>query len=66
MDHSVCLAAHVSGGFKSHSTRGPGLISKGGGSSSPAEVRAFCEITSAGRASTVRWSLKGLRRNTRS
>lgn len=39
MVHIVCLAAHVSGGFKSHSVRGPGLISKGGGSSSPAEVR---------------------------
>lgn len=66
MGHSVCLAAHVSGGFKSHSTRGPGLISKGGGSSSPAEVRMACQNTSEGRASTARWSLKGLRRNTRS
>lgn len=37
--HSVCLAAHASGGFKSHSTRGPGLISNGGGSASPAGER---------------------------
>jgi hypothetical protein len=37
--HSVCLAAHVSGGLKSHSTRGPGLISKGGGNASPAGER---------------------------
>jgi hypothetical protein len=37
--HSVCLAAHVSGGLKSHSTRGPGSISKGGGNASPAEAR---------------------------
>src|SRR5215813_12262776 len=28
---SVCLTADVSGGLKSHSARGPGLISKGGG-----------------------------------
>jgi hypothetical protein len=34
--HSVCLAAHVSGGLKSHSIRGPGSISKGGGNASPA------------------------------
>ena len=27
---SVCLTADVSGGLKSHSARGPGLISKGG------------------------------------
>jgi hypothetical protein len=33
--HSVCLAAQVSGGLKSHSTRGPGSISKGGGNASP-------------------------------
>ena len=31
----VCLAAQVSGGLKSHSTRGPGSISKGGGNASP-------------------------------
>lgn len=37
--HSVCLAAHVSGGLKSHSTRGPGSISKGGGNASPAAER---------------------------
>jgi len=35
---SVCLAAHVSGGLKSHSARGPGSISKGGGNASPAGV----------------------------
>ena len=35
--HSVCLAAYASGGLKSHSTRDPGLISKGGGNASPAE-----------------------------
>src|SRR5215471_5708611 len=35
--HSVCLAAHVSGGFKSRSARGHGLISKGGGNASRAE-----------------------------
>src|SRR5712672_1744568 len=34
---SVCLTADVSGGLKSHSARGPGLISKGGGNASPAE-----------------------------
>ena len=34
MGHSVCLAAHVSGGLKSHSTRGPGSISKSGGNAS--------------------------------
>jgi hypothetical protein len=32
----VCLTADVSGGLKSHSARGPGLISKGGGNASPA------------------------------
>src|SRR5262247_4178372 len=37
--HSVCLAAHVSGGLKSRSTRGPGSISKGGGNASPAGER---------------------------
>ena len=37
--HSVCLAAHVSGGLKSRSTRGPGSISKGGGNASPARER---------------------------
>jgi hypothetical protein len=36
--HSVCLAAHVSGGLESHSARGPGSISKGGGNASLAEV----------------------------
>ena len=35
--HSVCLTADASGGLKSHSARGPGLISKGGGNASPAE-----------------------------
>src|ERR1700746_3371136 len=34
---SVCLTADVSGGLKSHSARGPGLISKGGGNASLAE-----------------------------
>ena len=34
---SVCLTADVSGGLKSRSARGPGLISKGGGNASPAE-----------------------------
>src|ERR1700747_3737206 len=34
---SVCLTADASGGLKSHSARGPGLISKGGGNASPAE-----------------------------
>jgi hypothetical protein len=36
---SVCLAAYVSGGLKSRSPRGPGMISKGGGNASPAEGR---------------------------
>ena len=35
---SVCLAAGVSGGLKSHSVRGPGSISEGGGNASPARV----------------------------
>src|SRR5215472_17125356 len=35
--HSVCLTADVSGGLKSHSARGPGLISKDGGNASSAE-----------------------------
>src|SRR5215467_15276707 len=34
---SVCLTADVSGGLKSHSARGPGLISKDGGNASSAE-----------------------------
>ena len=34
----MCLAAHVSGGLESHSARGPGSISKGGGNASLAEV----------------------------
>src|SRR4051794_26648226 len=34
----VCLAAGVSGGLKSHSVRGPGPISEGGGNASPARV----------------------------
>jgi hypothetical protein len=38
-DHSVCLAAHTSGGLKSHATRGPGLRSKRGGNASLAEGR---------------------------
>jgi len=37
----VCLAAHVSGGLKSHSTRGPGSISKSGGNASLAEAISF-------------------------
>jgi hypothetical protein len=37
--HSVCLAAHVSGGLKSRSARGHGSISKGGGHASPAGER---------------------------
>jgi hypothetical protein len=57
--HSVCLAAHVSGGLKSHSTRGPGSISKSGGNASLGPV-----MIGQGRASIVRWSLKGLRRTT--
>src|SRR3954447_24756929 len=36
--HSVCLAAGVSGGLKSHSVRGPGPISEGGGNASSARV----------------------------
>src|SRR3954447_12699826 len=36
--HGVCLAAGVSGGLKSHSVRGPGPISEGGGNASPARV----------------------------
>src|SRR3954468_11774032 len=36
--HRVCLAAGVSGGLKSHSVRGPGPISEGGGNASPARV----------------------------
>src|SRR4029450_12953677 len=36
--HSVCLAAHVSGGFKSRSARGPGPISQGGGHAAPAHA----------------------------
>ena len=35
-DVRVCLAAGVSGGLKSHSVRGPGPISEGGGNASPA------------------------------
>ena len=86
--HSVCLAAHVSGGFKSRSARGHGLISKGGGNASLAEgggrygdaytgtqakaghsqgrpeATSTVLDTSEGRASTARWSLKGLRRTT--
>jgi hypothetical protein len=34
----VCLAAHTSGGLKSHATRGSGLLSKRGGIASLAEV----------------------------
>src|SRR3954451_3179183 len=34
----VCLAAGASGGLKSHSVRGPGPISEGGGNASPARV----------------------------
>jgi hypothetical protein len=37
--HSVCLAAHISGGFKSRSARGHGPISNGGGHGSPAGAR---------------------------
>jgi hypothetical protein len=35
--HSVRLTADASGGLKSHSARGSGLISEGGGNSSPAK-----------------------------
>ncbi|HEX4968808.1 MAG TPA: hypothetical protein VFV44_09825, partial [Nitrospiraceae bacterium] len=34
--HSVCLTVDASGGLKSHSARGPGPISEGGGNASPA------------------------------
>ena len=86
MGHSVCLAAHVSGGLKSRSARGHGLISKGGGNASPAKAGgrygdaytgtkakagdsqggpgATSTDALEGRASTARWSLKGLRRTT--
>ena len=86
MGHSVCLAAHVSGGFKSRSARGHGPISKGGGNASPAKAGgrygeaytgtqakagdsqggpgATSTAALEGRASTARWSLKGLRRTT--
>jgi hypothetical protein len=37
----VCLAAHVSGGLKSHSARGPGSISKSGGNAPLAEAAAL-------------------------
>jgi hypothetical protein len=37
--HRVCLAAHVSGGLKSHSTCDPRWIAKGGGKASPAGER---------------------------
>jgi hypothetical protein len=37
--HSVCLAAYVSGGLKSRSARGHGLISQSGGNASLAERR---------------------------
>jgi hypothetical protein len=37
--HRVCLAAHVSGGLKSHSTCDPRWIAKGGGKASPAGAR---------------------------
>jgi hypothetical protein len=82
----VCLAACVSGGFKSRSARGPGLISKSGGNASLAEGGGrYGEVypgtnakagdsqdgpaaiscgPSEDRASTARWSLKGLRRTT--
>lgn len=56
---SACLAAHLSGGLKSHSARGPGLISESGGNSSLAETHV-----SEDRALTARWGLKGLRRTT--
>jgi hypothetical protein len=82
----VCLAACVSGGLKSRSARGHGLISKSGGNASLAEgggrygevypgtkakagdsqdgpTAASCNL-SEGRASTARWSLKGLRSTT--
>ena len=34
--HTVCLTVDASGGLKSHSARGPGPISEGGGNASPA------------------------------
>ena len=37
LPRSVRLTADASGGLKSHSARGPGLISEGGGNSSPAK-----------------------------
>jgi hypothetical protein len=85
-EHSVCLAAYVSGGLKSRSARGHGLISKSGGNASLAagggrygEVypgtkakagysqdgpAATACSPAEGRASTARWSLKGLRSTT--
>ena len=36
---SLLMAAGVSGGLKSHSTRGPGSISERGGSASRADVK---------------------------
>jgi len=82
----VCLAACVSGGLKSRSARGHGLISKSGSNASLAEGgERYGEIyagtnakagnsqdgpeavscgPSEDRASTARWSLKGLRRTT--
>ena len=49
----VCLAAGVSGGLKSHSVRGPGPISEGGGNASPAKVdRRYGEAREARRRKT--------------
>jgi hypothetical protein len=65
-DHSVCLAAHVSGGLKSHSTRGPGSISKGGGNASLAGVGdnfggqgVYREVGSEGLAENHRVVIEG-------
>jgi hypothetical protein len=62
----VCLAAHVSGGLKSHSTRDPGSISKGGGNASLAEGDRKCggqgvhrEVESEGLAENHRVVIDG-------
>ena len=47
---SVCLTVEASGGLKSHSARGPGPISEGGGNASPArEDGRYGEATEAQR-----------------
>ncbi len=45
---SACLAARVSGGFKSRSARGPGPISESGGNASLAEAGGRYEETLTG------------------